>query len=50
MSKKINVPRQPTWYAHQQLDHLLQAMAYVISQRQMRARWASRHRGGIALI
>ncbi len=35
MSKKINVPRQPTWYAHQQLDHLLQAMAYVISQRQV---------------
>jgi hypothetical protein len=48
MSKKINVPRQPTWSAQQQLDQLLQAMAYVLSQRQMRARWTSRHRALVA--
>jgi hypothetical protein len=42
MSRKINVPPQPKWSAQQQLDYLLQAIAYVLSQRQMRARWASR--------
>jgi len=38
MSKRINVPPQPKWNAQQQLDYLLQAMAYVLSQQQMRAR------------
>ena len=42
MSKKIKVPPQLKWNAQQQLDYLLQAIAYVLSQRQMRARWASR--------
>jgi hypothetical protein len=41
MSKKINVPPRRKWSAQQQLDYLLHAIAYVLSQRQMRARWAS---------
>jgi hypothetical protein len=43
MSKKINVPPRPKWNAQQQLDYMLQAIAYVLSQRQMRARWPSRN-------
>ena len=42
MSKRIDFSRISTQRSDDELDRLLEALVYLISQRQMRARWPSR--------
>jgi hypothetical protein len=42
MSKRIDSNRVSTQRSDDDLDRLLEALVYLVSQRQMRARWPSR--------